>query len=158
KLVGAVAYAWPYGKDPIAGITPFAQMHGFVSSFEKRDLAERDKAARIGLKEPLRIEGRLFDTVAVAQSPGTPEPFHEDALWMTPLQTPLAATGFTPHSLKLLRDAFPSSGLLPVQTGISTAKAAGEAKDIKIEPGAALAVSLVTGDFDISGIGTVTHV
>src|SRR5262249_800065 len=23
KLLGAVAYAWPYGKEPIAGITPF---------------------------------------------------------------------------------------------------------------------------------------
>jgi hypothetical protein len=158
KLVGAVAYAWPYGKDPIAGITPFSQMHGFVSSFEKRDLAERDKAARIGLKEPLRIDGRLFDTVAVSQSPGAAERLPDDALWMTPLQTPLAASGFTPHSLKLLHDAFPSSGLLPVQTGTASAKAAGEVKDIKIEPGAALAVSLVTGDFDISGIGTVTHV
>ena len=35
KLVGAVAYAWPYGKDPIAGVTPFSQMHGFVASFER---------------------------------------------------------------------------------------------------------------------------
>src|SRR4051812_2052368 len=26
KLLGAVAYAWPFGKDPIAGVTPFAQM------------------------------------------------------------------------------------------------------------------------------------
>src|SRR5688572_444388 len=25
KLVGAVAYAWPFGKEPIAGITPFCQ-------------------------------------------------------------------------------------------------------------------------------------
>src|SRR5438128_2449105 len=24
KLVGAVAYAWPYGKEPIAGVTPFS--------------------------------------------------------------------------------------------------------------------------------------
>src|SRR5262249_12465573 len=23
KLLGAVAYAWPYGKEPIAGVTPF---------------------------------------------------------------------------------------------------------------------------------------
>ena len=33
KLVGAVAYAWAYGKDPIAGITPFSQMHSFAESF-----------------------------------------------------------------------------------------------------------------------------
>jgi len=24
KLLGAVAYAWPFGKEPIAGVTPFS--------------------------------------------------------------------------------------------------------------------------------------
>ena len=32
KLLGAVAYAWPYGKEPIAGITPFSQMCDFVDA------------------------------------------------------------------------------------------------------------------------------
>src|SRR5205814_4805292 len=30
KLVGALAYAWPFGKDPIAGITPFSQMQEYA--------------------------------------------------------------------------------------------------------------------------------
>ena len=42
KLVGAVAYAWPFGKEPIAGITPFSQMQGFVEAFERRDMANAD--------------------------------------------------------------------------------------------------------------------
>ncbi len=44
KLLGAVAYAWPYGKEPIAGITPFVQMQDYVASYEKRDLAQKDKS------------------------------------------------------------------------------------------------------------------
>ena len=36
KLLGAVAYAWPFGKEPIAGVTPFSQMHGFVEALERR--------------------------------------------------------------------------------------------------------------------------
>src|SRR5207248_1949860 len=43
RLLGAVAYGWAYGKDPIAGITPFCQMHSFVESYERRDLAEQGK-------------------------------------------------------------------------------------------------------------------
>src|SRR5947208_1679119 len=43
KLLGAVAYAWAYGKEPIAGVTPFSQMHGFVEAYERRDLAEQGK-------------------------------------------------------------------------------------------------------------------
>ncbi len=41
KLLGAVAYAWPYGKEPIAGITPFCQMQSYVQAHEKRGLAEQ---------------------------------------------------------------------------------------------------------------------
>src|SRR5438046_9917496 len=88
KLIGAVAYAWPYGKDPIAGITPFSQMHGFVESFERRDLAERSKPVRVGLRQPLRIDGRDFTSVRVSQSAAAPKPAG-DELWMAPLQTPL---------------------------------------------------------------------
>src|SRR5262249_8609447 len=29
RLLGAVAFAWPFGKEPIAGVTPFCQMHAF---------------------------------------------------------------------------------------------------------------------------------
>src|SRR5215471_16193153 len=43
KLLGAVAYAWAFGKEPIAGITPFSQMHGFVEAYERRDIAEESK-------------------------------------------------------------------------------------------------------------------
>src|SRR5207244_4643794 len=46
KLLGAVAYAWAYGKAPIAGITPFCQMYGYVEAYEQRDLAEDAKPRR----------------------------------------------------------------------------------------------------------------
>jgi hypothetical protein len=164
KLLGAVAYAWAYGKEPIAGITPFAQMHGFVEAYERRDLAEQGKPTRVGLREPLRIGGRDYDTVTVSQrfdtpTPGAQAPGSPDELWLTPLQTPLAATGFTPNVLRLLRDRTgPTHGLVPMQGGGTTAKIAEEAQDAAIVPGGSLAISLIQGDFDLSGIGTVTHV
>src|SRR4051812_38738773 len=62
KLLGAVAYAWAYGKEPIAGITPFAQMHQYVEAYERRDLADKAKPSRVGLGRPLRVGGRDYDT------------------------------------------------------------------------------------------------
>src|ERR1700694_983122 len=47
KLVGAVAYAWAFGKEPIAGITPFSQMHGYVEAYERRDLVEEKHPTRV---------------------------------------------------------------------------------------------------------------
>jgi hypothetical protein len=158
KLLGAVAYAWPYGKEPIAGVTPFCQMHGFVEAFERRDRAEEDKPTTVGLREPLNLDGKKYESVTVSESFDAPEPAAADGLWMTPLRTPLAASGFTPHSLKLLKDRCAGFGLTPVQGGGASATVAEEAKDAALEPGGPLAVAMITGDFDLSGIGTVTHI
>jgi hypothetical protein len=172
KLVGAVAYAWPYGKEPIAGITPFSQMNGFVEAFERRDLVEQGKPTRVGLRQPLVIDGKEFDRVTVSQGyddPPSPYPLPpggregrvrgaaSDGLWMMPLRTPLSATGFTRRSLKLLHERCGKFGMTPMQGGAAPARIA-EEKDAPLEPGSPLAVSLIRGDFDLSGIGTVTHV
>lgn len=165
KLVGAVAYAWPYGKEPIAGITPFCQMDGFVEAFERRDTIRTappknggGRVGSVGLRQPLVIEGQTFDAVTVAQGFEDARPAAADGLWMMPLRTPLSATGFTQNSLKSLRESCGQFGLVPVQGGASPARIADEEKNATLEPGSPLAVALIRGDFDLSGIGTVTHV
>jgi hypothetical protein len=158
KLVGAVAYAWPYGKEPIAGITPFSQMHGFVEAFERRDVAEQGKPKRVGLRKPIVIDGKEFDTVTVSQGFDEAKPTAADGLWMMPLRTPLSATGFTRHSLKMLAERCGKFGITPMQGGAASARIADEEKNAPLEPGSPLAVSMIRGDFDLSGIGTVTHV
>ena len=158
KLLGAIAYAWSYGKEPIAGITPFCQMHAFVEAQEKRDLEEEGKPVKVGLRTPLNIDGKEFDTVTVSQGFDDPAPKESDGLWLSPLRTPLAASGFTPHALKLLRERTSSFGLVPVASGMATAKIADSEKETPLAPGGPLAVSMVTGDLDLSGIGTVTHI
>ncbi len=158
KLLGAVAYAWPYGKEPIAGVTPFSQMHGFVEAYERRDLAEQAPPSRIGLRTPLTIDGQTYDTVTVSESFDEVAPAGADGLWMLPLRTPLAATGFTSRSLALLREQCRSCGLVPMQGGGAGSIVADQERNTPLQPGGPLSVALVTGDFDLSGIGTVTHI
>jgi hypothetical protein len=158
KLLGAVAFAWAFGKEPIAGITPFCQMHSYVEAYERRDLAEEGKARQVSLNRPLRLGGRDYHSVTISDSVTDPQPTAADCLWMIPLQTPLAASGMTPHSLKLLRQRFPGAGFVPAQGGSLGGQVPAAEREPIIEPGAALSVALITGDFDLSGIGTVTHV
>jgi len=158
KLLGAVAYAWAFGKEPIAGVTPFSQMHGFVERFERRDLVEQaSKPTRVGLRKPITIDGARYERVTVAGF-GAARPAHDDGMWLVPLQMPLATSGFSARSLDMLRDSLQGTGLVPVQSGGAGAAIIGKEKDTGIEPGGPLAVALITGDFDMSGIGTVTHV
>ncbi len=44
KLLGAVAFAWEFAKDPIAGVTPFSQMCQYVRSNDRRIAAESKSA------------------------------------------------------------------------------------------------------------------
>jgi hypothetical protein len=159
KLLGAVAYAWPFGKEPIAGITPFSQMHGFVERFERRDLAQqKENPARIGLREPININGKDYDTVTVAGGWDDPQPTAADGLWLTPLQMPLATSNFSNGSLAILRDKLKGTGMIPVQGGGATGQVAAAAKEVPLQAGGPLALAMITGDFDLSGIGTVTHI
>ncbi len=158
KLLGAVAFAWPFGKEPIAGVTPFCQMHGFVETYERRDLTEKQASARVGLRTPLRIGNAVFDSITVSQDfEGHPEG-SGDGLWLMPLRTPLAATGFSEHSLRFFGERARSAGLYPMQSGGASAPVRDQEKNVSLEPGGPLAVAMVTGDFDLSGIGTVTHI
>src|SRR3984893_11645150 len=51
KLLGAVAFAWEFAKDPIAGVTPFQQMVQYVRASDKRIAAEAKDRAK---GEPIR--------------------------------------------------------------------------------------------------------
>src|SRR5438045_5182605 len=87
KLLGAVAYGWAYGKEPIAGITPFCQMRGFVESYERRDLAEQGKERRVGsrhaLPRPVAAGPAVFDSVTVSQDPDAGAGRDGGGLWLT---------------------------------------------------------------------------
>jgi hypothetical protein len=89
KLLGAVAYAWSFGKEPIAGITPFAQMQGYAVAKDRRI---KNNSTHFSLRSPIIIDERCFQSVTVAANP----PLHDssdDGLRMTPLRTPLVAHG-----------------------------------------------------------------
>ena len=64
KLLGAVAFAWEFAKDPIAGVTPFQQMVQYVRSNDRRIAAESRTSVRQG--HPRRAD------VGLAGSTGLP--------------------------------------------------------------------------------------
>jgi hypothetical protein len=164
KLLGAVAFAWDFAKDPIAGVTPFQQMIKFVRSNDRRIAAETNgadgsklSAARLGVlplidgltDAPER--GPVSSLFALPLSGG-------GAGGMTPIVTPLSASGFSPRALSLLSDQLRPLGLAPMGGGGAPEEIIRAEGDRPLRPGSPISVAMVTGDFDLSGIGTVTHV
>lgn len=158
KLLGAVAYTWAFNKEPIAGITPFSQMRNLSGSKPAAAHARIETTPDGAMPAAaLDIDGDPFAGLKQAAASG-PVAVAARTGQMTPIAVPLAATGFSAGSLEELQKHFSPLGFVPVAAGgVGAAEKAAEPKD-PLVPGASMGASLVTGDFDLSGIGTVTHV
>ncbi|HET6246938.1 MAG TPA: hypothetical protein VFE47_04500 [Tepidisphaeraceae bacterium] len=79
---------------------------------------------------------------------------------LEPLATPLMTSGLSPQLFEELAPRFRAAGLVPLQAGIGGSAPAGAGDDSgnKLAPGGVLAVPLLTGDMEMTAIGTVTEV
>lgn len=155
KLVGAVAFAWPFGKDPIAGVTPFEQMVSFAANldanyrFDQPDRGPQRGSTNNLWDQPFRSFFRPTESIPALGSA---------SIGLSRIRTPLVASGFSPRNLAALGDAMEPMGLLPVHGGELQPEIAAQAAGTALQPGSPLSIALVSGDFDLSSIGTVTHV
>jgi hypothetical protein len=137
KLIGAVAMAFPYAKDPIAGIRPIEEM----LRVDLNANAQRAAGVRGLANFPTR------DSAAFGDSR------------MTDVSTPLSLSGFTPSAVEQFSPQMRKLGLEPRQ-GISTGGAPeNKMGDIsKLQPGSMISVELMTGDMSVGADGTVTAI
>ena len=153
KLVGAVADAFPFSKEPIAGITPIQQM---VDIFKERPAGGTPSSSvkadpRQWLK-PTDMAQLIPPGLASAFTSGN----QPSASSLRQIATPLNLSGFAPAVIAQFTPQLRALGFEPV-SGIG-GMAADPGDDGRLEPGSTLAVQLVTGDMDVSASGTVTHV
>lgn len=134
KLLGAVAYAWSFQKDPIAGITLITDMARSLNDKESAD------AAAPGAGIP--------GVVADAQPAGRSAP--------TPIPTPVMLGGFSARGAAKISGFLKSRGLEPMPMGAAAATDHDPRAD-DLQPGSAIAVPLLSGDFSAAAIGTVTY-
>ncbi len=162
KLVGAVAYSFPFGKDPIAGITPIGEMIEATKVDTPRAASARFQPPAetlSGLSSPLDREAvaaafrrplqSILPSVYGAQM--TPSPSA-----LSPLALPLVFSGFDPGTFEWARGVFSGLGFAPLMGTTGSAKAVEPLPPL--EPGAAVGVSLIEGDMDLSVTGTITHI
>lgn len=154
RLIGAFAYGWPMMKDPVAGVQPIQYMLS-IPLYENRKDPDAAVATAGSSTWPVytalaSVRGRFAQAAAPAASP-----LLSDKISLVPLVTPLAVGGLPQGTISSLSGAFLSYGLTPLQSG-----GAGGSKlpDARIEPGSVLAVPLLTGDADMTAVGTCTEV
>ena len=169
KLVGAVSYSLgSFSKEPIAGITPIAEMIDAAML----DTPRPPMGTRARLEMPV-----TRDSVAAAMraSMSWARPFADRsgdvqvvgdgvngqvATMLRPIATPLNLGGFSPDVAEMLGASFRDYGFMPV----AGAAAAGQATpqtamgNLPLRPGSAVGINIVSGDFNMGATGTVTEV
>jgi len=180
RLAGAYAYGWPFGKDPVAGVTPIANMLAEMRRTRRPNAfplagpmpstraASRPRAA-LGGASMARFAGlpafrgetrtdaltplRAQTRRAQRAVPGT-----GGALQLERAATPLMLGGFSDRTVEALSEQLAPYGLMPLQAGGGGRRRAAGAPAPHYVDGGAIGVQLVRGDVNATAVGTVTHV
>jgi hypothetical protein len=145
KLAGAVAMAFPFSKDPIAGIRPIEEMV---------------RAANTAVAAPPPRPSLLLG-LANRDLPLLPRPEINRAAdaRMVDIATPLSFGGFTRATIDAFSSHLRPLGLEPRQSVTAGAKIEpGMGNPADLKPGSMISVQLVAGDFSVAADGTVTHI
>ena len=152
KLVGAVAMAFPFAKDPIAGIRPIEAM---LRTSTAPPVAAAPRAA-MALNE--RDLTRFFSrpesaSTGLATIPSAGQPR------MVDIATPLSFGGFSRATLDAFAPQLRALGLEPrqgVTSGGNIQPVMGNPADL--HPGSMISVQLMAGDLSVGADGTLTHI
>ena len=159
KLLGAVSTAIPYTDTHIGGITPIATMLDALPSRYVVDYSGNTVIPEPEIKRKLHFKGSLREAQQFNRQHAA-----DGEMAAVALSAPLVISGATPHFVETLREKFRDNPFVDVLPGtmIGGQRPAGllhnPAGERPLQPGDAIAVSLVSGDIDISAIGTVTYV
>ena len=165
RLVGAIAFSFPFSKEPIAGITPIKQMIDiFERGSEQRTRSPQEPRAtsftqlaatewKPVLPKPAVTGAPLIASVATG-SPLVPLMGQQFA----PIATPVVFGGISQETLALFAPQLLANGLLPVSGvgGSAAITPLAPVNDKTLAPGTSVSVQLVRGDYSIAAAGTVT--
>jgi SpoIVB peptidase S55 len=170
KLVGAVAYSLgQFSKEPIAGITPIAEMTEVATLPQPRLRAARARLevpiTQEGINQSLRqafswmrpFAGRPDDVQILSGGGGVTALDPRLGTFLRPIATPLVATGFSAEGLEWIGTAFRDHGFLPMAGGGIGDNAAPDT-NAPLGPGDPVGIELISGDLSIGATGTITHV
>jgi hypothetical protein len=145
RLVGAVAMAFPFSKEPIAAIRPIEDMVRIATP--AAGLAQRADSRAI----------HLADADLTRAIPG-PRPAMAGGAGLIDIATPISFGGFSQATLDAFGPRLRALGLEPRQGigGGASQPVMGNPADLK--PGSMISVQLLAGDFTVDAQGTVTYI
>ena len=150
RLAGALAFAWFFSKDPLYGVTPIEDMLKVGRKAPNAKEAAWEPGFALDFSVPVDFP-QIYKQLTIGPVA------RKSQFGMTALRCPLITSGLPAGVVEQLNDSVEPFGLVAV-AGIGGSADANKNEDVRLAPGACLAVPLVTGDIEMEVIGTVTEV
>lgn len=153
KLIGAIAYSFPYAKEAIAGITPIAEM---LPISEGKEMVKSYFSTRIPLKKSLTLEELFEINKDFFRAKAS---YFSEGQTFLPLSIPLVFNGFPADTFERVKPFFTKLGFSPISSGTVGQKSQTiKAPDITLKEGDPVGIQFVGGDLSLTAVGTVTYV
>jgi hypothetical protein len=130
KLAGAIAYGWPFTKEPIAGVTP-------IKAMLTAEVQNKNQALALGSPKFSSIQ--------------TPVRVEDKTIILQPLDTPLCVSGFDSSAIRQLKNLFPMTSVVPAGGKFSFPA------NVPLVPGQSVGAALMQGDMNVVATGTLTY-
>lgn len=164
KLVGAIAYSFPFSKEPICGITPIDQMIGIFKQYDNQ-ITETKTPKPFSFSEiavnldqnfsggTSAYSGRLYSNVSTGSALNA-----YVGQTFRPIATPVSFNGLSALTLKAFEKQLLDAGLLPVASvgGSAPISPMKNAEKETLIGGTSVSMQLARGDFSLAAAGTVT--
>ncbi len=158
KLIGALAYGWPFSREPICGITPIQSMLDIRKAPAGPPVPIGGASARTATLLDAFGQGRFEKAFETLLEGLRAEPA---SAGLSPLPLPVSLSA-TLAGGKLFGRMAESAGWLVTPSGATGGGPAGASALAaplgRLEPGSAVAAVLLSGDMVLSATGTVTWV
>jgi len=161
KVIGALAYAWQFSKEPVAGITPIEEMLKVARATAPAGASLADASPRMTATQLLQsLAGNkpqeAFDRLMADMIPAATSGVNGAKR----VALPMSVSSFSADTIERFSPYLDRLGFVTVPSGTSSTSATTSTEGTKktFAPGDAIAGVLLNGDFNVAATGTVTYV
>ena len=159
KVVGALAYAWQFAKEPVAGITPIEEML-------KLSRVVRPAGASPAGSAPRMTGAELLGALASGKPEAAFDKFVKSMAarpassvnGATRIALPVSVSSFAPETVQRFSPYFEQLGFVAVPSGATSSSTEAKNPKTTFAPGDPVGAVLLTGDFNVAASGTVTYI
>lgn len=160
KVIGALAYAWQFAKEPVAGITPIDEMLKIAQA--------GGGASSVAAAAPRMSGAEFLGAIANGKTEAVFDKLLKDFA-ATQVSTiggakrialPLSLGSFAPETMARFAPSLDAMNFVAVPTGSmsSGTSAKNDEKVAPFAPGDPIGAVLLNGDFSVAATGTVTYI